>query len=648
MSLPKILTFNLNVGNVILCDKYYQNMTNQLIPEEGVLFKRKACYNPLFIDDLERIITENQPEVVVITTEENVGGYFHSDFLPDFMPTIYYEELSSYQYKSVNMSIYIRIDQVSYYQVVDSDKGVENNIDLLVQYLKTPLGYLAFIGLNKINSPAKITYEGMQKTTNSILNRYVNYSNAFASIIMGYIDRYDDNYMYYGKNAEPSKYTLTEIMNEEIQKSFGNNDYNGRVNIFTFETTTPKILCFSWNTDKTPLCDEYHGMNKGKRTRFFQDTSCYSPEFFKQIYDTKNINSKVQEEQPEIVVINTEGDVENGTFFHYEFLKTHMHKYTLLDNEKITGIGDKEALRMSIYVRNDVAEQMNIINLNKGLFRNNNVSSCSAKINKQVGNKAPFVFENKSKALVKFVETKYGIIAFMGLQFPHDFDSERKNECLSKFTDDLLNNKQISYIFIMGDFATNSPDNDINDTTLTIPKILSNYKEGMINTLRPNYKLAKIGVSQRQNYIIDDAENYQDVIGWHDRIFHKTVGDMITNELKCIYYDNVFGYPMLDDSTNSQHLGIMGVYELKQIQMETIPIRKKGLNKQDIINELREEEIKQEEFENKQFIEEELRRNEKERKKLITRLNKSLKKDINAMKEERRMIDMERQNRKEI
>lgn len=84
--MAKILTLNFYLDKVQLCDQYYNNKTNQLVPEEGIFFKRKECYNPLFFDHLNTLIKDYQPDILLIATQnESKDSYFHSDFLKKYI-----------------------------------------------------------------------------------------------------------------------------------------------------------------------------------------------------------------------------------------------------------------------------------------------------------------------------------------------------------------------------------------------------------------------------------------------------------------------------------------------------------------------------------------------------------------------------------
>ena len=188
--------------------------------------------------------------------------------------------------------------------------------------------------------------------------------------------------------------------------------------------------------------------------------------------------------------------------------------------------------------------------LNFSLFSNNNIATC------KVGSIV-------SKSIVRFINTDYGIFAFMGLQFPHNYNKIQRNECFKTMTQKLLSNNKISYVFIMGDFSAGAHTN----ISLLDKNIIDDYTEAKVLNynelnIQPNYKLKYIGESERANYKLT-LNKYQEY-GWHDRIFYKSMG-LTSYNINCIYYDNVFGFPMLNVYTNSQHLGVMGVYELNAV-----------------------------------------------------------------------------------
>ena len=523
---PKILAFNMNVGNTVLCDQYYNDKTTMEIPSEGIFFKRRACNNPLFFDDIEDAVRSSQPDIVAITTEEMGSGYFHSDFLPLAMQTLNYVELSTYQYNTLNMSIYVKY--TNKYHVIGYDTYTYgNNVDSMAIYCQTPYDVIAFVAITQPSRSKMLSSVDANKLLGTILNQYTGYNNVTNAIIMGYIDKKEGDYNIMDIiNIGPTQFSIKR--NETTAVVYGK--YDGLMGLFDIVAAiTPKILIFSWNTDKTPLCDKLYNSNLvQKRTRFFQSSPCYSPTFFTQIYN------KIKEESPDIVVINTEGDLEKGTFFHAQFLKDHMKHYYLLDNDKINGINtssDSNSLRMSIYVRHGVSAYMD--NVNASLFyKNDRTNSYIIKDGIKI----------TSKSLVKFVNTSFGVFAFMGLEFPHTFARENRQQAFDMMTKTLLKSNKISYVFIMGDFASMGQN-----------EYQTNY-----NTLasNPNYRLQQINPA-RQALIYETEE-------WHDRILYNTMGNT-THDIVCTYYDNVYGFPMLDKKTKSQHLGIMGVYQLDKV-----------------------------------------------------------------------------------
>lgn len=525
---PSILAFNINVENIVLCDQYYNDKTTMEIPAKGFIFKRRACQNPLFFDDIEAAILTVKPTIIVITTEENKVGYFHSDFLPLEMGKLNYQELATYQYNSLNMSIYVQY--TNNYNIIGYDTyQYGNNVDSLAIYCQTPYDVIAFVAITKPQSPNAISAQDTNKLITTILNQYSGYNNVTNAIIMGYIDKKEGDYNYINIiNTAPSAFSIQR--NETTAVIYGK--YEGLMTLFDIKKRMPKILCFSWNTDKTPLCDQLHNSRTiQKRTRFFQSSPCYSPTFFTQIYQ------KIKEESPDIVVINTEGDLEKGTFFHQQFLKDHMKHYYLLANDKINGINTEqnpESLRMSIYIRHDMNASLD--NVNATLFyKNDRTNSYITKDGVKI----------TSKSMVKFVSTQYGLFAFMGLQFPHDFPKQNRQDAFTMMTNQLLKSNKIAYVFIMGDFASEQDEYNTLDS-------------------RPNYKLQQINEAFRSE--TDVTKLIYETQAWHDRILYNTVGPT-SYDIVCTYYDNVFGFPMLNKNTRSQHLGIMGVYELDKVQI---------------------------------------------------------------------------------
>src|SRR5437868_12744090 len=204
-----------------------------------------------------------------------------------------------------------------------------------------------------------------------------------------------------------------------------------------------KILCFSWNTDHTALCENGSGTNKDAylnagskdliEKSFFTLTKrqpCYNPLFF------ESIKAAIIEYTPDIVAISNEGDIESGTYFHSDFLPYNMennlgdNKYKLLVRDKYKA-SDDNSLRMSIYVKS-INTAIQSIEINKSPLFNN--YQCTS---------------NLGSALVLHVKMSNETIAFIDLQLAHK--NQNDGPCLKKIETKLIEN--VNYIFLMRDFA---------------------------------------------------------------------------------------------------------------------------------------------------------------------------------------------------
>ena len=547
-----ILTFNFYV-NEIICDKIYEGVDT--IPESGIIFKRAACHNPTFLSQLGDQVSKTQPELVAITTQGE-SGYLHHDFLPNYMYYLNpsYNLLSHKKYKGINMSIYTRNDVN--YKLGDSSYGSPES-DSMAQYVHSNYGQFALIGLDHDENNTLIKNQVDQlimKTLTEYKKSNVNYYFLMAHVA-------EDNGI--GMGIEEYEYhniTILDILNArfdvvETSKNlieYDRKNHVGIMNSYELINKTAKILCFSWNTDKMPLCDQNYGndMEEHQRKRFWSD-KCYNPLFFDQI------EQEIKFYQPEIVAISNEGDLESGTFFHYQYLRTHMKKlkYYLLDNSKANNIGfEKETLRLSIYVRDDL--DLSLVHANKSLFSYNEEYTCR----KQVPTKNK-IETSKSKAIVKYVDTDIGIIAFMAVQIPHEYHQIQTNQCLTNMQSELLNNK-VSYVFMLGEF---------NSSIKQLDGPMSAYDEG---PLVANYKLLKIKPNERSNFKLTNNSYVEE--GWHNRIYFKT-NELTSHDLTCLKYNTIMGFPMLHDG---HHLGVLGVYEFQKAG-----IKPTSFNKSHISNE---------------------------------------------------------------
>ncbi len=556
-----ILTFNFHIDE-FLCDKMYGN-DDSLVPESGIIFKRKACYNPTFFNALKNNILINQPELVVITTQGEVG-YFHKDFLPEYMAylKVSYDLLSHKQYKDINMSIYIRED-VHHYSLEDDKQNSDGFTHSLVQYINSSFGLFSFIGLSRNETAPMIDRKMLTLLIDDTVTLYdhgnLNYFMLMAHIPgqegkscmgegIGVFDKIYDNFVKYGTLS--GGYEIRETNCELVH--FDQSDHMGHISNFELKINNPKVLCFSWNTDKIPLCDQNynHDFNLHQRKKLFTNSPCYNPLFFEQI------KNHIINDNPDIVAINNEGDLESQTFFHYQFLRTEMKKlrYILLDNSKVSDIGvNHDTMRLSIYMRDDV--DVALTHINRGVFSYHEEATCKTKVYNTNGK----IVESKAKAIVKYVDSAIGIIAFMAVQMPHEYQLNQVDDCLMNIKNKLLKNN-ISYVFILGDFnfppvSSHDLDSLFKSYHKLIPS-LDGYEEG--NYIEPNYALQR-KTTKPFNYLNNQYKSQS----WHDRIYFKTM-DLTTHELTCLIYKNVIGFPML---LKGEHLGVLGVYEFEPVNM---------------------------------------------------------------------------------
>lgn len=562
----RFLSFNFYTDDRLYCDQLY-NKNEEIVPEKGVIFKRKACYNPLFFDELSTYITNDNPELIIITTHgDNKDSYLHTDFLQNYFNKLSkkYILLTHKQSKQINMSIYIQPRYENNYQYLGADEYLlMTNINSIAITINSDFGKLVFIGIDK-SELIQINENQLKTVIKKALESYIDKSINFY-FIMAHVHGYNDEKDYYAATGYYNKNGYNIILNkEEYIETF--NKHLGQITTYDITKKNPKILSFSWNTDKTPLCDQnYQGdMSQHTRTRWYGSDQCYNPSFF------TTIKSNIIGDNPDIVTFTSEGDLEKGTFFHSEFLPNNMSelKYTLLENDKIT---NNETMRMSIYVRNDIID-VDLLHINKSLFSYNEHGECDMTIYR----KAQFLnqpikmipVKSTTKAIVKYVNTSAGIIAFTSIQIPHDSTPDNINKCLQRIKKDLLSSGKISYIFLIGDFAYDDNLNDNENDFIYKYKELKEFDEGVEDGLiEPNYALKPILPSQRQNFQLTSVKDglpapdryIDEKMTWHDRIYYK-MNDLTTHEIECKKYENVIGFPMMQDRSN--HLGVLGIYEL--------------------------------------------------------------------------------------
>ena len=319
-----------------------------------------------------------------------------------------------------------------------------------------------------------------------------------------------------------------------------------------------KILCFSWNTDHTALCENGSGTNKDAylnagskdliEKSFFTLTKrqpCYNPLFF------ESIKAAIIEYTPDIVAISNEGDIESGTYFHSDFLPYNMennlgfNKYRLLVRDKYQA-DDDNSLRMSIYVKS-TGTSIQSIEINKSTLFNN--YQCTS---------------NLGSALVLQIKMSNDTIAFIDLQLA--YQNQNSSSCIKEIETKLIG--EAKYVFLMGDFHIDyelkgfDKLQNIKDERRTSNPDSSVYSESdEVN--EPTYVesstiLNDKWMNETGQIIYTDDKSSIKALGYHNRIFFRT-----TPNIKCLLYKTIYGSPMLK-SFQKNHLGVLGVYEIKQ------------------------------------------------------------------------------------
>ena len=241
------------------------------------------------------------------------------------------------------------------------------------------------------------------------------------------------------------------------------------------------IMCFSWNASGLRLCEtmsqsKADAARKGFKAFITRKQSCLAPDFFEEIRGTIHLR------QPSIVVMTTQDESNNDTYFHSNLLPSSMPEigYSFLKRDKLSGIGEDasgvpftrvpsgnpsgSALRISIYVKSDIVNEFRSDeSLLSNFFSNNGQTEATC----NQGSKT-------SGAIASYIwHDTYGKFAFVALHLPAGMSSLRVGKDLdyltyraaSKATNSLcllkLYNQLISslspesrpdHIFLLGDF----------------------------------------------------------------------------------------------------------------------------------------------------------------------------------------------------
>lgn len=333
-----------------------------------------------------------------------------------------------------------------------------------------------------------------------------------------------------------------------------------------------KILCFNWNTNQIPLCENYldnktEALVTRSRGTFSKTTPCYNPLFFEEIEkEIVRYSSSLQ-----MLVFLTEGDLENGTWFHSDFLpdklanlniqlppgqisKQNILKFRLLSRDKYFGQSYNKVntvMRMSIYVSfND--KDTKVIELSKGYLFNDNNLSCNSTNKIDVN----IQYVENVKILTLYVQSSMGKIAFIGIQYIEN-TPDQERICIKQLENKFVNNKGLNHVFIMGDFSNNPgfSNGKSYDFIKISDQLVDEYREESRPTGYVDYRDKNSDIDYNPSYVDED----RGIIGYHDRIVNKSIIPP-TNQIKCIEYKLIKGFPI--NKTIPHHFGVLGIYEV--------------------------------------------------------------------------------------
>ena len=364
------------------------------------------------------------------------------------------------------------------------------------------------------------------------------------------------------------------------------------------------ILCFSWNAGGLRLCEttlqsEADKPQTGFGAFFSPKEKCLASNFITDIEDI------ITQRNPSIVVIVTEEEAADYSFFHARALPSSLSKikYSLVQREQnyqiskhklehiVTGTPYDTALRMSIYARNDAIGDLTIHEMDSDEIT---------------------IFARRSGALCAYIEHPiYGNFAFVAVALGagnnpnlnnHTFRSMVKSinnlsliSIMKKFILDIDPSYPLHHIFMMGDFnystiapnegnsydlidyLTTSSDSNINklstlrnydELTLALndsinTPILSGFIEGVDGNgplFMPSWKLRRERNKSCEedlqscfNYYEPDEQDF----GWHDRILYKNLQPDHT--ITCIEYNSIDVKSM----HRSDHASIIGLFSIQ-------------------------------------------------------------------------------------
>lgn len=382
------------------------------------------------------------------------------------------------------------------------------------------------------------------------------------------------------------------------------------------------IMCFSWNASGLRLCetmsqDVARGARRGFRAALAMKKDCVASDFF------EDIRGIIRQTQPGLVIMTTEDEDKNRTYFHSNLLPSQMPEigYTFLKRDKLDNVGEispaerrdniasgkpsGSALRMSIYVRNNIAQGfISKEKVIKQFFRNDGqVTALCKQGNRIAGAIAAYVWHEI-----------YGKFCFIAANLPSggdalkldknlDYETYRaatksaNNLCLisllNKFTNEVPDNLRPDHLFLMGDLnydivvPNKDPSNVIaeiannlsatklrelqhyDELSIALKEIpLRGFKEGVSGEgplFMPTWNLTRkrpiaCVPSDSTNKVDKSCFNDKYGIGWHDRILYKE--EMTSNYMAhCTLYNRID----IGNMRESTHAGVIGLYEMRVV-----------------------------------------------------------------------------------
>lgn len=379
------------------------------------------------------------------------------------------------------------------------------------------------------------------------------------------------------------------------------------------------IMCFSWNASGLRLCETMSQLRAdearaGLRSYITRKPPCIVPDFFEEI------RHEITTRRPSLVVMTTQDEDSNGTYFHAELLPNALPEinYSLLKRNVLTGIGETasgvkltnvpsgepggSALRISIYAHNSIIKSLREMEENI----NGQVESTCDQGSKMSGAIASYVWH-----------PVYGKFAFIAVHIPagvNTLTGKRENYlahrtknkagniiCLLKIYEELVislpDELRPDHLFLLGDMnydiVLHSKDaqaaiKEISDN-VSAAKLkelqrydemrwdmnsypLYGFKEGVAGEgplFMPTWNLERGRPSScapgKTSTQVDPKCFSKSIdplitIGWHDRILYK---EFMTSKYMshCIDYNRLD----LDNMRQSTHAGVTAFFELRPI-----------------------------------------------------------------------------------